>query len=258
MSMIFSFHGSDHKNGCTMISQSVAEAIVEYKKDANVMLVFLNGRRSTEFIGGEVISIDDFKNRLDSRMPMDENLLGNCRRNERLYVIGGLRNEMEHRRYFPEDARMLLKEMESRFDIIIADTGSNIDSGLALGALLQGSRNCMILTQNEASIGRYEDRKGIYSKLSLSFDYYLLNKYNVKEPYSLKYITQRLQIPKESLMKVSMGEHGNQAEAEKKTLLEYENDEFSADVVRIASIVARDAGLGEIKTQRNKIWKNFI
>ncbi len=258
MSMIFSFHGSDHKNGCTMISQSVAEMLAEYKRDANILLIFLNGRKSLEFMTGDMISIDHFKSRLESGISIDEMLLKSCRRRDRLYVIAGLENELEHRRYFPDHSRMLLKELKARFDIVIADTGSNIDSGLALGGLLESDRNFMILAQHEASIGRYEQNMEIYKKLSLNFDYYLLNKFSLKEPYSLKYINQRLCLPKQSLMKISMGGYEYQAEAEKKSLLEYKNDEYSADIFKIASVVLKDAGFGEIKTRRNKIWKNFI
>ncbi len=258
MSMIFSFHGSDHKNGCTMISQSVAEMLAEYKREANILLIFLNSRQSLEFMAGDMISIDHFKSRLESGMPIDEMLLRSCRRRDRFYVIAGLENEMEHRRYFPDHSRILLKELKSRFDIVIADTGSDVDSGLALGGLLESDRNCMILAQNEASIKRYERNTAVYDKLSLNFDYYLLNKFSLKEPYSMKYISQRLRLPKDSLMKVTRGGYEYQAEAERKSLLEYENDQYSADIFKIASVVSENAGFGEIITRRNKIWKNFI
>lgn len=259
MNRIFSFHGSDHKNGCTMLAQSVAELLAERLKTSSVLLIFLNGRRSTEFISEDTKTIDHFKNRLDSRMPIDEALLRGCRIKENLCVIGGLRNEMEHRRYHPETAHRLLEELKQRFDIIIADTGSEIDNGLALGCLLAGGKNCMVLTQNEASIARYEGHRSLYNKLAIQFDYFTINKYSAREPYSLKYISSRIGHTKNELIKVSMSGYGNQAEAEKRTLLDFEGDEYSADIMDLAATVAKDIGAGEIKTQRNsRLWRSFI
>jgi len=242
-----------------MLSQSVAEFLADHLKEASVLLIFLNGKKSMEFINEDIITIDQFKNRLDSGMPIDETLLRDCRRKDNLCVIGGLRNELEHRRYHPETAHKLLEELKKRFDIIIADTGNEIDNGLALGGLLAGGKNCMVLTQNEASIARFEELRSIYVKLSIKFDYYIINKYSAREPYSLKYIRKRLDSTKNALMKVSLSGHGHQAEAEKRTLLNFDNDDYTTDIMVLASAMAKDIGAGEIKTQRNnRIWRCFI
>jgi len=258
MNNLFVFHGADHKVGTTMLAQSVAEMIAGGNKNANVLLVSLNGRKSTEYVREDVWSIDHFRAQIESGMKIDRELLTISKGQPNLYLLAGIENELEERFYLPETALRLLEGLAEQFDLIVADTGSELDNGLALGGLAQAKKRFLVLSQNESSIKRYEKTSGLYGKLQITFDYYVINKYCLKDPYEVGYLTNRLDLQKCQLLKVEMMPYGKQAEMEYKTILEYGAGKYMEDILLISNQIVLEAGMEPIKLQRKNKWKNFI
>ena len=189
MSYVVVFHGIEHKVGCTMVAQSVAELIAKEKKEITVLFAALNGRKSTEYMKEDVVTIDDYKVQLKSGIGIDEHALAPNRKIDNLCFIAGIEKEEESRYFLPEMVDVLVDSLYTKFDLLILDAGSNIDNGLAFGALTMKNLKYLIIEQSESSIKRYEKMKEIYDKLNIDFDKYILNKHVESDPLTVKYIT---------------------------------------------------------------------
>lgn len=259
MSKFYVFHGIDHKVGVTMVAQSVSELIASYKKKMNVLFLALNGRLNAEYVKEDVHSIDDFKLELDSRIFTVTEFMRKCRHKDNFYMMAGVANEEDERLYFPSMVDYLLGELKDKFDVIIADTGSTMDNGLALGALLQADCNYLITTQHESSLARLEKQRDIFDKSDISFDAVIVNKYFEKDPHSLSYIRSRLSLDKERISKISMVDYERQAELNHCTLMEFNNSNYERDIINIANEILLDiGGEGIRKRSRGLRWKSFI
>lgn len=258
MENLFVFHGTDHKCGTTMVAQSVAEIIAEQRKNINVLMISLNGRKSNEYVSENIAPIDNYKLQIDSGIIIDKNIIAKNKHKDNLYMVGGIEKELEQRYYLPNTAAKLLEGMTPQFEIIIADTGSEIDNGLAIGGLSLSKLNMMVMTQNESAVCRYEKNREIFNQLKINFDAYLINKFCEDDPYSLSYFSQRLGIPGEKLKKIHMANCGRQAEMEYRTFVNYNEEQYIQDVIKISNIILQSCNMEEIKFQRKKKWKSFI
>lgn len=259
MNNLFSFHGIDHKVGVTMTAQSVAELIASQNSNINVLFISLNGRKNCEFVKEEVKTIDEFKLQLDSQMLISKDFVRDCRHKKNLHILAGLSNELEERYYFPDAAKYLLESVSGSFEIIIADTGSDLNNGLALGGLSIAAKKYLILTQLESNLFRYEEMLPWFEKAQVKFDGFIINKFCEEDPHTFKYIVERLCINKEKSFKIQAAGYDRQAELEHKTLMEFKTDSYLEDIATIANNVLKASGLPQIQLQRkNKLWRNFI
>lgn len=259
MSNFYVFHGIDHKVGVTMVSQSIAEIIASYKKGMNVLFLALNGRLNSQYVKEDVHSIDDFKVELDSKIFMVTDFMRKCRHKDNFYMMAGVANEEEERLYFPSIVEYLLEELKDKFDVIIADTGSTLDNGLALGALLSADCNYLVTTQHESALMRLEKQRDIFDKSDISFDAVVVNKFYEKDPHSLGYIRARFGLDKERIAKISMADYERQAEMNHCTLIEFDNSDYEKDILNVANEILLDiGGEGIRKRSRGLRWKSFI
>lgn len=259
MNNLFAFHGIDHKVGVTMTAQSVAELIASQNTSVSVLFISLNGRKNCEFVKEEVKTIDDFKLQLDSQMLIGKDFLRDCRHNKNFYFLAGLSNEQDERYYFPDSAKYLLESISNSFEIIIADTGSELDNGLALGGMSIAARKYLVLNQLESNLSRYEKMAPWFEKAQVDFDGFIINKFYEEDSYSLKYITERLYVKKEQTFKIHAVGYERQAEIEHKTLMKFKTDNYIEDIAGVANDVLENVGLPQIKLQRKgKLWRNFI
>ncbi len=258
MSSFHAFHGADGKTGTTMITQSVAEYIAFNRKELKIMMVSMHGRPGTEYVDRVGESIEGIRLHLDSRLLDTEKLVMGSKKDGNFYMLGGVESIEQIRSYYPEMAAYLLKSLEGSFDLILADTGNDIDNGLAIGALENiGDRYC-IITQQESIIKRYESLQPIYDKLKIKFSAHIVNKHIESDLYGLDYIGKRLRLPRENLMKVSASGYERQAESDHRTLLSYKSDDFCRDIRMIANRVLSQAHIAPIDTERKKKWLPFI
>jgi len=258
MDKLFSFHGMDHKVGVTMIAQSVAELIANERKDLKILLITLNGRKNAGYVKENIETIDNYRMQIDSKIIISKDFLGGTKRYENLHMLAGLIKESEERYYFPDSAAYLLEAVEDQFDIIISDTGSEIDNGLAVGGLLLSNNNYLILTQLESSLRRFEEQGERFSKANIIFEKYIVNKFEEKDPYTLQYIEKRLKLEKDMLMKVKNVDYGKQAEMEYRSLIEFRDDKYKSDIGMIANQILLKMGENEIDSRKKNKWKSFI
>ena len=247
---MYAFHGADSKVGCTMCAQCTAEILADEFPDEKVLFLSLNGNPSNNYMCEDTIPIEAFKMQLDSGVDVDRSLLRPSRKRENFYFISGVSDELSERYYFPETAERLLENIKDSFRIIIADTGSRLDNGLAFGGLLGSKKNFLVLAQEEGCLRRYERIRAVYAKVGISFDRYIINKYSAGEAYTMKYISKRLGIPEERMLKLERSSYGREADISYKSLLDFENDKFARDIIAIASEIGEAAGLPPINKKR--------
>jgi len=230
MDKLYAFHGADRKSGVTMIAQSIAEYIAEAAPASRILLLILNGRQNVQYLREDTAPIDNYKSRLESGVGISVSDIDKAEGFDNLFVISGVKK----------------------------DTGSELDNGLAVGGLGEAKKTYMILSQNEATIRRYENQGVIYSKIGMKFDAVIINKYTEKDPYSSDYIKRRLDISDKEVYTVQLAETGRTAEMEYKTIKSLENGRYKRDIEMIAADIIKDSDI-EIKNEKRKMrWKDFI
>lgn len=258
MNKLFVFHGVDHKVGTTMLAQSVAEYLSNEYQNLKVLFMTLNGRESAEYVRETPETIEAIKMHIDNKMLSSDDFEKACKKTESFYMLAGIRNELEGRFYYPETVKNLLHTVASEFHIIIIDSGNEIDHGLAIGSLSSTENRFLVISQQESVLRRWERLKSTYGKLGIQFMDYVLNKYHDQDPYGLDYISNRIEISKEQLMKVENASYARQAEMDYRTLLEYRNEKYNQDIERIANKILAKVSLPINKKQRKSKWKSFI
>lgn len=258
MKKLIAFHGGDHKTGTTMVAQSMAELIALRKKDLKVLLITLNSRKNAGFVRERVQTIDDYRIQLDSRLLIREEFIQSTRCRKNLHMLAGLVREDEERYYHPETAEYLLKSIEEDFDLIISDTGCCLDNGLAFGGLRMASQRYLVLNQMESTIRRVEEQRDRYQEAGIPFQQIILNQFREKDPYTVSYLSQRLEIPKETFHLIRQADYARQAEMEYRTLMEYRDEGYREDVRCIANSLLRGIGEEELPPERKGLWKSFI
>ena len=258
MSNVFVIHGVDHKVGTTMLTQSIAELISNAFPDLKILLLFLNGRKSTDYIKEEAGSIENIKLRIDNKMINGSEIKSHCLQKGNLFVLAGVGKIEDERYYHPENSNYLLKEITNDFDAIIVDSGNNLDSGLAIGALQFTDNRILVMTQQETSIKRYEDLSKTYELLGFSFKKFIINKYFTNDPYDVDYITKRTGAHKDDIEVIGQNNYYREAEASAKSLLEFKDENYKADIHKISNYILEEIGLDQIMSRkRQKRWKSF-
>lgn len=241
-----------------MITQSVAEIISADQPGLKLLLIAMNGRESAEYVREAPIGIDSLKFHIDNRMISGEDFLKTCTHKGSLYFLSGVASETESRYYHPEMAKYLLEEVANEFDLVIADCGNVLDHGLAAGTLSISEEVILVAAQQESAIKRYERNQKLFDELGIDASLFLINKYFEQDPYGLTYIAKRLRIEKEKLLKIDLSGYPRQAEIDARTLLEYKNEAYRADIITVANHILNKMGFSEIRVKRKSRWKNFI
>ncbi|WP_324823734.1 hypothetical protein [Sinanaerobacter sp. ZZT-01] len=261
MKNLIAFHGSDHKAGTTMISQSVAELIAKNRKEIKVLWIVLGLGDGREYKNAVSRSLEDFRLQIYSHILSSEEVTAAAKLSKNLFMLGGIKNFSEQRLYFPEHAKYFLECIMDEFDLIIADCGNDIDNGLAIGALENAALLYMMIPQKESGLHQYEIKSDFYSRLKLNQTSMILSHFYDEDPITLHYTAKRLGIPYEDIFKVQESGVGRQAERDKKNLLFYDDTNYKKDIFRIADSILRHCELGclDMETgKRKKRWINFI
>lgn len=254
---IHAFHGADGKVGTTMIAQSVAEYIASNHKELKVIMVSMHGRSGTEYTDRVGESIEGIKLHLDNRLLNAEKLAEECRISENFYILGGVESIEQVRCFHPGMAVYLLESLEKIFDLILVDTGNDIDNGLAIGALEYIENRSCIITPQESVLSRFEFLKPVYVKLDVSFSSFVINKHLASDAYDLRYIEKRLQLENKGLFKISSSGYDRHAESDHKTLLSYKTAEFRKDIHALANHVLTQSHIPFINAGGKKKWIPF-
>ena len=241
-----------------MVSQSVAEVISANHPGLRILFIAMNGRESTEYIREETVSIDAMKFHIDNKMVSGEDFLKTCTHKGNFYIMAGVSNETEARYYYPDMAKYMLEEVAPEFDLVIADSGNELDDGLAVGALAVSDEIFLVAAQQESALRRYEKNRTTFDDLGLGISRYIVNKFYEQDPYSLSYIADRLEIEKDRFIKIDSAGYSRQAEIDCRTLLEFKNESYQYAIVILANDILKKSGFSEIQRQRKSRWKSFI
>ena len=259
MNNVVVLHGIDHKVGTTMIAQSVAEIISVRKQNLKVLLLFLNGRRSTDYVREEFDSITRFRMQLENRIISGKEIVKACRCQNNLYMLAGIESPEEERYYQPDMSAYLLSTVKNEFDLVLVDSGNTLDNGLALGALTCSDLRFLILTQQETMLRRYEVLQPLYQKLKISFAGFIINKFSSQDPYDLGYLSMRMDTVKSRIKRVEQTGSSRLAEMEYRTLLSFQDQRYTQDVLSLANLILELTEKEQIIPGRRGIkWKNLF
>lgn len=223
------FWGSDHKVGVTMISQSYSELLAS-NTGKNILMISLSDNLGDDFQRENVKEIDELKSRLSCGLMTKEYIFNFAIKQDSFYRINGFSNIINALCFTPEMITQLLTVACEAFDYVVVDCGTGINNPAVKAALNIGRNNTYIFTQQESSIRRWELTADYMEKNTVKPSLVIINKYIKGDQYTTKYISQRLRLPQNIFKTVIESDFGNQAEADRKTILSFGETQFADDI----------------------------
>jgi MinD-like ATPase involved in chromosome partitioning or flagellar assembly len=161
---------------------------------------------------------------------------------ENLFMLRGTDSYTTRGTFYPGHANVFLNAASEEFDCTIADIGTNLQTGFAIGFLKRSNLNILVTTQQAHSLNRYNLRKqDIIRTLGIRFGLLALNKYtglrNLDGASSLeeKYGT-------EESAAIPYSEFCWQAEKESESLLAFSDKSFEKGMSALTKIAMQSAG----------------
>lgn len=254
--MIISFHGSDHKVGVSQCAQGFAELLAHKYPDKSVLLVHTDSR-SSEYFQGVRESIRDIRPYLGDRVADVNELAEKARCKDNLHIIEGDSDFGSREAYLPEMAEYLLKALEQHFDLVICDSGCELDHGLSLGALFCSRRIYTVLSQSEICLARTQWAAPLWERLRIEASGYIICKYDKSSPYTPAYVAGRLGIENSRLLTLRNSRYSADAESEHRSLYSYGEGAYVKDLRAIEEDAALALGYGGDPTRsRRSLWKS--
>ena len=230
---IITFHGADHKCGTSMISQCAAEKLAQDRPDLKVLLVHTESASGDDYSPMLNESVERISPFISDRVLDIDEILERSRLRDNLWIIGGIGDVCAAASFHPDMAIYMLNALRDYFDVIICDSGSEVNSGVALGALLNADRIFMVLSQSGNTLSRYKRFELLYKRLGLSVDLYIINRYERSAVYDKNSICEKLMLPEDKVLTVRCSAYSDRAELDSKSLLNYRDSAFVKDIVRI-------------------------
>lgn len=255
---LIAFYGADHKVGTTMVSLSVSKLLAAYHPEMKILYLSMDGRSGDDYLERRPQKIDSLRMQIEHRMVQEQEWQKFCHYDGNLFMLSGPEDELDIRYYFPEQVRYLLEQISPSFDFIIADCGSDIDSGLAVGTLQTAAHPVLVMTQHEICVRRLEKRKRIYEALGIALNPILVNQYDETHTYERRYLANRMEVSDDRLWKLAFSANGRKAEMDQRTIFGYKNDPCMEDFFTLANHLLSMVGLPQMNTQRKKKWISFI
>ncbi|MCQ2551969.1 MAG: hypothetical protein MJ148_01280 [Clostridia bacterium] len=246
MNNVFAFHGSDHKCGTTMIAQSVAEAIATKEKNLKVLLINTSKDTSDVYCPNVTESLESIKPYLLEKLVDTEELVQKSQYKDNLYVIGGMKTPGISSSFHPDMSEYLLAAASNLFDIVICDSGSEIENSICIGSLFYANDIYMVVTQSEACLRAYEYMMGLYKSLNLPVRKLIINKFSRNAVNNKNIISSRLKFMPEDLITIGESLYGDKAELEGKTLYHLKDVKFKREIEAISKDILKRAGYGNI------------
>ena len=236
---IITFHGADHKCGTSMVAQSVAEKIAADHPDCSVLLVHTEAQAGIEYSPFVSESMERIRPYMSGRVIDTDEIVERAKVSRNLSIIGGSENPECSWDYHPDMAAFFLSAVKNSYDVIICDSGSEIGHGLALGSLMSAELCCLVLTQCESALRRFEWQRTLFERLSVTFDTYVINNYERSGMFGKGDITVRLSAENSRVCTVRRSPFGECAELDRKTLLQYRDSGYARDITRLAEVFFR-------------------
>ncbi|WP_010277394.1 P-loop NTPase family protein [Paenibacillus senegalensis] len=254
---VITFFGADHSVGTTMLATACAELLSRWIQ-GRIGLFILNEQPGTQFLKtkpGAHVGLDEIRMKLFNHILTKKELNETYLTYKNLSVLQGPRNLLANRHYHPEHAERLLNLASTDFDVLLVDAGANIEYGLAVGALTSSQQNFLITTQQEAVKARYERmEQQVFKPLKLNSQHFfmIVSKY-VREsnlPSAKDLANYHKMVLAGTVPYLDL--QGWQAEFEQKTLLHYEQLEYTDSIERLCMLIARQVNLEIHRPQRKQ------
>lgn len=257
---IITFFGADSKVGVTQISQAVAEAIAK-KTELKVCLMFLNGKPSTDYLGAkETSTLDNIKVKIHNSILTASELKDSCICRNNLYILPGNETIMDTRHYTPEHIEYLIQLASQEFSMVIIDAGCYWDMyGMTAGALNSTNFRFLVTTQQKTAWRQFSRTNNQILRLMQieSKDFMMIvNKYiysnglpkasNMADLYDMILAAH---IP-------YMEIEGIQAEEEEKSLLSYNDKDYSQAIYSLCKLICtrQDIEFNEGKEEKRSLF----
>ncbi len=239
---VITFFGADNKVGTTMIAHSVAEMMAMHT-DLSIGLLCLNNNPSREYLKSNInTGIDNIKIKLFNNVLNADELVQVCvKENDALYILPGVDYSPDARLFMPEHITRLINMASKKFDIVLIDAGSNIDSGLAIASLKLAKARYLIITQQEVvrkNFKRIENQ--VLQSLGLDIKKFMLivNKYIGSD---FMYNSQQLSNMYGAILATVIPHadfFGWKAEIEEQTLLHYGLRSYNNQIDYLCKIIS--------------------
>ena len=239
-SEIIAFHGADHKCGTSMISQCAAEKLAQDRPDLKVLLVHTEAACGDDYTPMMNESIERMGPYIADRVLDTDEILERARVSNNLWIIGGVGDVCAASAFHPDMTVYFLRSVRASFDVIICDSGSEINSGLALGALISADRVFMVISQSGTALARYKRFELLYERLGLTIDSFIINRYDKTAVYDKKSICEKLGIPEASVLTVRLSGYSERAELDAKSLINYRDSAFIRDIARVKTEIEKN------------------
>lgn len=244
MNNVFVFQGTDHKVGTTQITQSLSEYIADKHPEISVLLIYGDGGRGSEYCPHMRETIDRIRPFLAQSVINTEELKIKAKYKDNLFIIGGKDNPQSGKYLTLDMTEMLIEAVSREFSLVLIDAGSQMFDAVSLGSVFAADKIYLVLNQRESSLSHFEWAGCYYDKLGISFDKYIVNKYDRRNPYELEYISERLCLNKENIFIVRNTGQEYIAEMENKSLYSLKPSKlFIKDLEKIAEDLLIYAGL---------------
>ncbi len=259
---VITFFGADSKVGTTMTAHCVAETLAK-RTDIKVGLFFLNNNPSTNYIkNSNIAGLDNIKIKLFNNILKAEELMDICLKEENdLYILPGVDNYPDSRQYHPKHIERLIELAAEKFNILIIDAGSNIDSGLAIASINLAKIKYLVVTQQEAIRKNFlRTEAQTFGHLNIDSKQFLLviNKY-INSNYI--YNTRQMAGIYKMMLAVSIPHLefiGWQAEIEQKTLNHYGNVVFNKQIDYLSRLIATQMHIPYKEQEKENIIRRTL
>lgn len=247
MKKVFAFLGGDHKCGTSMISQSVAESVASRLKDLKVLLIHAEKDENNIFSPNVGESLENIRPYLTERLIDMGEIASKSRYKDNLYIIGGNSKPGSSGSFSPSMSEYLLSAASAIFDIVICDSGADVENGMSIGSLFSANNIYLVSTSSEATLKKEEFAMSFYRKLNLPISKIIINKYSKRKVNSVELICERLGFVKDDMFVISQSENGDRAEQEERSIYSMKDYKFKREIDKVADDLVRRIGYGEFQ-----------
>ena len=252
MGRIITFHGADHKTGVSQCALGTAESLAENYPYLKILLIHTEGRSGREYAPNLRETLENVRPYLLDRVLDGEEVGDKAQYKGNLYLIGGDENPGSAEGYLPDMAEYMLDSFAKLFDVVLCDSGSEVEHAMALGALFSADRIYYVLSQSEICFKRAEWLLPLYEKLDLPQRRYLVCNYDKNSPFTASYSAKRLDADTADLFCIRSSRRGSDAEIEGKSLYSYKESPYRRDIDAVAADIVQSFGL--IKGGKERSW----
>ena len=252
MGRIITFHGVDHKTGVSQAALGTAESLAENYPYLKVLLIHMEGRSGREYAPQIRESLQSIRPYLLDRVMDGQEIGEKAQVKGNLYIVGGDEEPGSSEGYLPDMAEYMLDAFAQVFDVVLCDSGSEVEHAMALGALFSADRLYYVLSQSEICFKRAEWLMPLYQKLDLPQSRFILNHYDKGSPFTAGYSAKRLESDPSEIFCIRASRKGADAEIEGRSLYSYKESVYRRDVDAVAADIVQAFGL--VRGGKERSW----